>query len=122
AERRLLARLLHELRETLVLRDRGRPDALHRQQPFLPLAVEEQPLLRAVAQVTLVIAPAPRDAPGQPDLLEEIAHLDGVVAGHRQVVRAERAGDAADTAATAVAAGLVLQVEHDLVVDAREAQ
>ena len=83
-------------RKAPVLRQRGGSDALHGQQAVLPVAVEEQPLLRAVDQVALVVRPAAGDASGEAELLQQIVHLAGAVAGHRQVVRAERAGDAAD--------------------------
>ena len=55
-----LARPLDEQRELPILAQRAGVHALQRQQPFLPLAVEVEPLLRAVAQVALVVNPAAR--------------------------------------------------------------
>ena len=110
------------LREAAVLRLRAGVHAMHRQQAVLPLAVEEQPLLRAVAQRALVVFPAAGHAPAQAQFLEQVLHLARIVAGHRQVVRAERAGDAVDHAAARIAARAVLELEQREVVDAREAQ
>src|SRR5205085_2129986 len=87
-----------------------------------PAAVEEQALLRAVAQVALFVGPSPCDIFGDADLGEQIAHLGRVVAGHGQVVRRDRARDAADVRAAAVAARAVFEFEHDEVFDAREPQ
>jgi hypothetical protein len=75
-----------------------------------------------VAQVALVVRPPAGHAPAQAQLLEERLHLPRGVAGHRQVVRAERAGDALHAAAAAVAPGRGLRVEQGEVLDAVQAQ
>ena len=87
----------HALREPAVLRERARRPRLARgSRPSCHCAPEEQALLRAVAQVALVVFPAAGHAAAQAQFLEQVLHLARVVAGHRQVVRAERAGDALD--------------------------
>ena len=96
--------------------------ALHGQQAVLPGALEEQALLRAVAEVALVVLPAARHAPAQAEFLQQVLHLVRIVARHRQVVGAERAGDAAHLAAAAVAAGLVFEFEQHEVLDAGQPQ
>jgi hypothetical protein len=58
----------------------------------------------------------------KPKLFQQILHLVGFVAGHGQVVRAQRAGDAVDLPATAVAAGAVFELQHHEIVDAALAQ
>jgi hypothetical protein len=78
------------------LRQRGLAHALHGQQAFLPLALKKQALLRAVAQVALVVLPAPGHALAQAQFFQQVLHLARVVAGHGQVVRAQRAGNAVD--------------------------
>ena len=65
-------RLLREpVREQPVLAQRGRAHALHRQQALLPMSLEKQALLRAVAEMALVIDPTPSDALAQADLLQK---------------------------------------------------
>ena len=122
AEPRLLLQLRHTLRKTLVLRQCAGPDAVHRQQAFLPRPFKEQPLLRAVAQVAFVIHPAPGLALAQAQFFEQILHLVGIVARHRQVMRAQRAGDAFDLTRTAVAASAVFQLQQREVVNAAQPQ
>ena len=117
-----LPRRAHRLRKTAVLRQRGRAHALYRQQPVLPLAVEEQALLRAVAQVAFVVHPAPGHAAAQAQFFQKILHRPRIVARHRQVVRAQRAGDAQHRAASAVAAGVVFQFQQREVVMPIQAQ
>jgi hypothetical protein len=75
-----------------------------------------------VAQVALVVFPAARDPAPQAQLLEQVLHLVRIVAGHRQVVRAQRAGDALHPAAAAVATGVVLEFEQHEVLDAARPQ
>lgn len=110
------------LRELAVLRMRLGAHAVHGQQAFLPFAAEEQPLLRAVAEVALVVFPAARHAPAQAEFLEQVLHFARIVAGRRQVVRAERTGNAADHAAARIAACRILELEQHEVLDAREPQ
>ena len=106
------------LRELAVLHERAFAHAVHGQQAVLPLAVDEQALLRAVAEGDLVVFPSARHAAAQTEFFEQVLHLARVVAGHGQVVRAERAGDAVDDAAACVAAGGVFEFEQREVVDA----
>ena len=82
----------------------------------MPIALKKQALLRAVAQVALVVLPAPGHALAQAQFFQQVLHLARVVAGHGQVVRAQRAGDAAHRARAAVAAGTVLQLQQRKVV------
>ena len=110
------------LREPAVLRQRGFAHALHRQQAVLPGTLEEESLLRAVTERGFVVGPAARHAAAQAQFFEQVLHLVRVVAGHRQIVRAERAGDAADHAATRVAAGGVFEFEQHEVVDTAKPQ
>ena len=114
--------LVDALRKAAVLRQRPGADALYRQQAVVPFTLEEEPLLRAVAQVALGVFPAAGHAPPQAQFFQQVLHLVRVVAGHRQIVRAERAGNAFDCPATAVAAGRVFQFEQHEVVDALCAQ
>ena len=88
----------------------------------MPLALEEQALLRAVAQVPLVVLPAPRHAAAQAQLFQKVLHRARVVARHRQVVRAQRAIDAQHRATPAVAAGAVFELQQREVVVAGQAQ
>jgi len=60
---RALARRLHLLRKLPVLAQRGLAHARHGQQTLLPLPLKEQALLRAVAEMALVINPASGHAP-----------------------------------------------------------
>ena len=113
---RFTARLGHQRGEAAVLRQRGRAHAFHRQQAVLPVAVEEQALLRAVAQVQLVVLPAAGQAAAQAEFLQQVLHMAGVVARHRQVVRAHGAGDAVHRHAAAVAAGRVFQLQQREIV------
>ena len=115
-------RRAHRLGKAAVLRQRGRAHALHGQQAVLPLAVEEQALLRAVAQVALVVHPAPGHTAAQAQFFQKILHRPRIVARHRQVVRAQRAGDAQHRAASAVAAGVVFQFQQREVVMPIQAQ
>ena len=112
----------HARGEAVVLRQRGLAHTVHGQQAILPGALKEQALLRAVHQVALVIAPAPGHALAQAQLFQQILHLAGVVAGDGQVVRAQRAGDAAHLAAPGVATGAVFQLQQHKVFDATLAQ
>ena len=105
-----------------VLRQRGAAHALQRQQTVLPLAVQEQALLRAVAQGAFVVLPAPGHAPAQAQLFQQVLHRAGIVAGQRQVVRAHRAGDAVHLHAAAVATGRVFQLQQGEVVVPGQAQ
>ena len=95
---------------------------MHRQQAFLPLALKEQPLLRAVAQVALVVFPTATHALAQAEFFEQVLHFARVIAGHRQVVGTEWAGDAFHHAAAAVAASAVFEFEQHEVIDAGESQ
>ena len=106
----------------MVLRQCVAAHALQRQQPRLPRAVKKQALLRAVAQVAFVVRPAARDALTNAKFLQQVLHLIRVIARHRQVVRAQRTGDAVDCAAPAVATGFVFQLQQGEVVHALEPQ
>ena len=86
------------------------------------MAVDEQALLRAVAQGALVVLPAPGHAAAQAQLFQQFLHRARIVAGQRQVVRAHGAGDAADLHAAAVAAGRVFQLQQGEVVVPRQPQ
>ncbi|MGF6350279.1 hypothetical protein QF040_004992 [Variovorax sp. W2I14] len=119
--RRVLQRV-DPLRELAVLRQRVDTRAMHGQQAVLPFAVKEKALLRAVAKGALVVFPAARHALAKAQVLQQVLHLARIVTGHRQVVRAERAGDAVDHAAARIAAGTVFEFEHSEVFDAREPQ
>ena len=107
-------------RKAAVLGQRGVAHALHGQQAVLPFALEEQALLRAVAQVALVILPAPGHAAAQAQFFEQILHLARIVTRHGQVMRALRAGHAVDAGAPAVATGLVFQLQQCKVVHPRQ--
>ena len=113
---------LHGLCKAAVLRQRGVAHTVHGQQAFLPLAVKKQPLLRAVAQVAFVVLPAPRHPAAQAQFFEQVLNLARIVAGHGQVVRAQRAGDAVDHAAAAVAPRGVFQLQQRKVVHPRQPQ
>ena len=89
-----------------------------RQQALAPAAVDEQPLLRAVAEHALVVDGAAGDAAAHAELVEQLDHLDRARARHRQVVGAERAAHSRHRMAAAVAAGAVLELEDVAVVDA----
>ena len=121
-ERCLARQCADEGRKLLVLLQRRGLHALHRQQTFLPVAVEEQAFLRAVTERHLVVLPASAHALAQAQFFEKILHLVGVVAGHRQVVCAEWAGNPLDLATTAVAARLVFEFEQRKVVHPGEPQ
>mmetsp|Transcript_6203 Transcript_6203/g.25063 ORF Transcript_6203/g.25063 Transcript_6203/m.25063 type:complete len:545 (-) Transcript_6203:80-1714(-) len=120
-ETEVALRLGHQGGEAAVLGQPGR--AVGRgQQAFMPGAVEEQSLLRAVAQVPFVPLGTAEALRGQAQLVQQLQHLAGVGAGHRQVVGAKRAGRRRQSVAAAVAAGLVLQVEQRDVVHAAPGQ
>ena len=72
--------------------------------------------------MALVVAPAPGHTLAQAQLFQQVLHFVGVVTGHGQVVRAQRAGDAAHLAAPGVAASAVFQLQQCKVVDAALAQ
>ena len=112
----------HQRRKLLVLRQCVTPDALQGQQSFLPFAVEKEPLLRAMAQVPLVIDPAATLALTQSKLFQQVLQLCGVIARHGQVVRTQRASNSAHRTAAAVAPGLVFEFEQREVIHAPEAQ
>ncbi|MNV42721.1 hypothetical protein D3C71_1344060 [compost metagenome] len=95
---------------------------MHGQQAFLPLAVKKQALLRAVAQMALVVLPAASHAAAQAQLFQQILHLARIVTGHGQVVRAQRAGNAAHDPAPAVAACGVFQLQQRKVLHPRQPQ
>jgi hypothetical protein len=100
----------------------GRQRVDRRQQAFVPVAIDEEALLGAVAEAALVVRRPADAAPAQPEFLEQLDHLGRPFARQRQVVRTERAGDAADRMRAAVAAGGRFEVEHAHVVDARSHQ
>ena len=110
--------LRNECGEFGVLRQCVGPHALHRQQTRLPFTVEEQALLRAVAQVALVNLPAAHHALTQAQLLQKVLHLGCVIAWHGQVVCAQWASDTPHRPAPAVATGLVFQLQKGKVVHA----
>ena len=117
----------HRRTEALVLRPgRCRLDSwqrVHRrQQTLVPMARHEQALLRAVAEVAVVVGDAATFAAAQAEFFEQGGHLGGTLAGQRQVVRAERASHAGHHMAAAVAARVVFEIEQVHVVDAGLAQ
>ena len=75
-----------------------------------------------VAPVVAAVLPAPGHALAQAQLLQQILHLGRIVAGHGQVMRAQRAGNAAHAAGAAVAANLVFELQQGKVLQAREPQ
>ena len=126
-ERRTAAELGHALGETAVVREGrctfgGRQRVDRRQQPLMPVAGDEQALLRAVAQVAFVVHGQAVDDAAQAQLAEQLCDLVGMLARRRQVVGAERAGDAGDAVTAAVAAGAVFELEELHIVDAAAQQ
>ena len=103
---------LHQVGKALVLLQRFMLHALHGQQAFMPGALPVQAFLRAVAQRGFFILPAPSHAPAQAQLLQQVLHLVCIVAGHGQIVGAQRAGHALHQATAAVAAHTLLRVEQ----------
>ena len=75
-----------------------------------------------MAQVALVVHPAAGHALAQPELFEQVLHLVRMFTGHGQVVRAQRAGDAAHGATPAVATGAVFELQQREIVHAALAQ
>ena len=121
----MLAQRIDQRGKALVLRQRGRADAVQRQQTRVPLAAPVQALLRAVAQVALAVTavlPTPGDALAQAEFFQQILHFQRIVTRQRQIVRAQRAGNAVDLAAPAVAAGLVFDFQQRQVSHPREPQ
>ena len=121
-KRCLRRELAHLLGKLAVLRQGGRAHAVHGQQAFVPVALKEQALLRAVAQMALVVTPAPGHLLAQAQLLQQVLHFPGAVAGQGQVVRPQRAGQARQRTRTAVAAGLRLQLQQGHIVLTGQAQ
>jgi len=114
--------LADEPREQAVLRLRRRIARHERQHAVLPAAVDEQALLRAVAEVALVPLEAGGRRSGQADLDQPVLDVARLWAGQRQVVGADRAAQPLHRVAAAVAAGLVLELQHRKVGDARALQ
>ena len=104
-----------------VLRQGAGTHTVHRQQAGLPLALEVQPLLWAVAQVAFVVHPAPGHALAQTQFFQQVLHMRRARAGHGQVVRTQRAGQATQQARTGVSTGIVLQLQQGKVVLALQA-
>ena len=117
-----LALLLDKCRKFLVLRKCFALHPLHRQQSVLPLVVEKQPLLGAVAQMALVHHPAPGHALAQAQFFQQILHLRGVVTRHGQIVRAQGAVNAIQRPATRVATRAVFKLQHGKVLLATQPQ
>ena len=112
----------HRSGKTAVLRQCGRTGLGRRQQAIGPGAVDEQTLLRAVAQVAFFGHRAAQLVAQQADFVQPFGHLARLRPGQRQVVRAQRAGHAGHVMAAAVAAGLDFQLQQVHVVDARTRQ
>jgi hypothetical protein len=113
---------LHGLGKQAVLGQGAGTHPVHRQQTSLPLVLKVQALLRAVAQVAFIVGPAARHALAQAQFFQQVLHVWRTVAGHRQVVRAQRARQAAQLARTGVATGLVLQLQQGKVIVPLQAQ
>ena len=118
--RNLIARtalgLGHQRGKAAVLGQGVGGDAVGGQQACLPVAIEIQPLLRAVAQVTLVIHPAARHALAHTQVFQQMLQVGVVVAGHGQVVRPHRAGQATQRGGAGIAPGFVFQLQQGVVV------
>ena len=96
---------------------RGRQRLDRRQQAVAPTAVDEQALLRAVAERALVVDGAAGDAAAHAEFVEQLDHFARVRTRHRQVVGAERAAHSRHGVAAAVAAGAVFELEDVAIVD-----
>ena len=118
AEALLSHGLCHQLRKALVLGQRAVGHIVHRQQAFDPFALKEQALLRAEAQVFVFVLPAAGHALAHAQFFEQVLHFGCVIAGHGQVVCAQRAAQASHTAASAVAASAVFQLQQRRIADA----
>ena len=112
----------HQLRKALVLGEGAVRHIVHGQQAFNPFALKEQALLRAEAQVFVLVLPAAGQALAHAQFFEQVLHLGRVIAGYRQVVRAQRAAQAGHAAASAVAAGAVFQLQQRYVAGTCQAQ
>ena len=66
---------IHAPLKKCVLRKGSRPHTMHRQQAFLPLAAQIQPLLRAMTKIALIVLPAPCNLLSQPKLLQPVLHF-----------------------------------------------
>jgi hypothetical protein len=102
--------LRHGLRKALVLLRPWRCRVGRRQQAFGPGTVDEQALLRAVAQVAFVGHGAAQFVAHQAQFVQPLGHFVRFGRRQRQVVRAQRAGQTAQAVAAAVAAGAGLPV------------
>jgi hypothetical protein len=121
-EHGLLLRKRHRLGKAPVLRQRPGRHAVHWQQSLVPLSIHVEPLLRAVAQVPLVVNPASRHTLAQAELFQQVLHIRCAVARHRQIMRTQRTGQTFQQARAAVATGAVFQLQQGHVLDAAQAQ
>ena len=114
--------VIHQLGKALVLGDGAGGHVLRGQQAFLPFAMDKKALLRAKAQVLVLVLPAAGQALAHTQFFQQILHLGRAVARYRQVVGAQGAAQALHRAATAVAAGLVFQLQQGHIAGASQAQ
>ena len=119
---RRLSRCLDLLFKQRILLQRALAHALHRQQSFVPAALPVQTLLRAMAEIALVIAPAASEALAHAQLLQPVLHLMGIVAGNGQIVGTQGAGNALDLPALAVASHGGLGIEQGCALHASQFQ